>query len=80
MTVDEIREELLRRAEDVVRHLLPQGKRQGNVWLVGSVSGAPGKSLKIHIAGDKVGLWGDWAGSPAVHHKGLIEHKGVRRP
>jgi Protein of unknown function (DUF3987) len=48
---------------EVAQYLFPNGKRDGNHWCVGDVTGAPGKSFKVCIAGDKAGLWGDFAES-----------------
>ena len=52
---------LAQRAEDIARHLLPNGKRQGSEWCVGSISGEAGESLKVHLVGDKAGVWCDFA-------------------
>lgn len=52
---------LTQNAERVVRHLLPNGKNKSNKWLVGSVSGENGKSLKVTLVGEKVGSWADYA-------------------
>ncbi len=42
-------------------HLLPNGRREGAEWRCGSVQGEPGKSLGIHLAGAKAGIWSDFA-------------------
>jgi twinkle protein len=57
----DIEAKLQERAEDVCRYLFPNGRREGGEWVVGSVAGEAGKSLKINLAG-KVGLWRDFAG------------------
>ena len=36
-------------------------KKIGHEWCVGSVDGDEGKSLKVHLTGDKAGLWSDFA-------------------
>lgn len=46
---------------DVIAELFPNGKRQGKEWLVGSLTGQPGKSLRIDIIGKKSGCWIDFA-------------------
>ena len=65
--------ELLR---DGVAELAPflfsNGHREGNHWCVGSIEGEPGKSFKICIAGDKAGLWGDFAES-GKHSRNLLD-------
>ena len=52
---------LTQRAEEVARHLMPQGKKEGNEWCIGSIHGETGKSLKIKLTGEKAGLWCDFA-------------------
>jgi twinkle protein len=61
ITAKEISERLARQAEAVVQRLLPQGKREGREWVVGSVQGEPGQSLKVVLAGEKAGTWRDFA-------------------
>src|SRR5204862_167522 len=41
-------------------------------WCVGDITGTPGKSFKICIAGDKAGLWGDFADSQK-HTRSLLD-------
>jgi ribosomal protein L36 len=50
--------ELLKRAEIVCRHLLPQGRREGNEYKAGDLYGAKGDSLSINV---KTGVWKDFA-------------------
>lgn len=57
----DIEARLAERAEDVCRHLLPNGKREGAEWVVGSLDGEAGNSLKVNLAG-KIGVWRDFAG------------------
>ena len=52
---------LRERVEELAPYLLPNGRREGAHWCVGDVTGAPGKSFKICLVGDKKGLWGDFA-------------------
>lgn len=52
---------LARQAESICRDLLPNGKRQGHEWCVGSVQGEAGESLKVHLDGQKAGVWRDFA-------------------
>lgn len=73
MNLDEIKQALSERVEELARQLFPGGKRDGNHWCVGDVSGQPGKSFKICIAGPKVGLWGDFAEALGHHHCTLID-------
>ena len=66
-----IRELLLQRVAEVAQHLFPNGRREGNHWLVGNIAGDPGKSFKICVEGAKSGLWGDFAGAEK-HSRNLI--------
>lgn len=50
--------DLLAQAESLVPSWLPEGKRQGREWVVGSVRGEAGESLKINL--DK-GIWHEFA-------------------
>ena len=65
---------LAERAEDVCRHYLPAGNLAGNRWEVGDLNNAPGKSLKVDLAGKRRGRWRDYE----TGHKGdlldLIQH------
>ncbi|MDW9176990.1 toprim domain-containing protein [Legionella pneumophila] len=61
MMAKEISLLLAQRAEDIARHLLPQGKKEGNEWCVGSISGESGKSLRVRLTGEKAGIWCDFA-------------------
>ncbi len=54
---------LAQRAEEVARYLLPQGRKEGQEWCVGSVNGEPGRSLKVHLIGEKAGIFCDFADS-----------------
>ena len=57
----DIEAKLVERAEDVCRHLFPNGKREGAEFVVGSLAGEAGNSLKVNLTG-KVGVWRDFAG------------------
>jgi twinkle protein len=56
----QIEKQLCERAEEVCRHLLPEGKRDGAEYVCGDVAGSKGKSLKINL-GRKLGTWTDFA-------------------
>jgi hypothetical protein len=55
----ELQASLAARAEQVCRHLLPAGRRQGTRWVCGGVDGGPGKSMNVELEGDKAGVWHD---------------------
>jgi twinkle protein len=61
VTPREIAERLARDAEGIARMLLPDGKREGSEWRVGSIAREPGKSLGVHLNGGKAGVWSDFA-------------------
>jgi hypothetical protein len=72
MSPEEVKQALVRRAEELARYLFPHGKKAGNHWCVGSIAGEPGQSFKICVAGAKIGLWGDFDGSES-HCRSLID-------
>lgn len=41
--------------------IFPHGRREGHEFRVGSLAGEPGRSLAIHLAGDRAGVWADFA-------------------
>lgn len=57
----DVKKILVQRTEEVARYLLPRGKKVGNEWCVGSVDGEAGDSLKVHLTGEKSGVWQDFA-------------------
>jgi putative DNA primase/helicase len=63
---------LRERVAELAPYLFPSGKREGNHWSVGDISGSPGKSFKICIGGDKAGLWGDFVDSQK-HSRSLLD-------
>lgn len=71
--VSDIAAQLADRAEDLCRHLLPGGRREGAEWRCGSVQGEPGKSLGVHLNGTKAGRWADFATGESGDLLDLIE-------
>ena len=61
MNIGEISKSLSTQAASVAEYLLPHGKRVGNEWRCGSVDGDVGKSVGVHLTGDKSGVWSDFA-------------------
>ena len=61
MTPSELSKRLAEEAERVAEHLFPNGRREGQEWHIGSVNGDKGKSLGIHLSGNKAGIWSDFA-------------------
>jgi len=70
ITARYVSERLAAQAEGFARELLPHGKRDGDCWVVGSLDGDSGKSLKVHLTGEHAGQWRDWA---AEDHGDLID-------
>ena len=62
-SASEISNFLAGRVEILCRELLPEGKRVGAEWCVGSIYGEAGQSLRVHLTGEKAGLWADFNGS-----------------
>ncbi|HYQ91926.1 MAG TPA: toprim domain-containing protein, partial [Candidatus Competibacteraceae bacterium] len=60
MTPRTLNDRLLERIENVCRELLPNGKRMGQEWVCGDLSGQPGQSCRIHLSGEKAGVWSDF--------------------
>ena len=61
MNWNEISIRLATEAEAIAGMLLPNGKRQGPEWVVGSTGGETGESLKVRINGNKAGIWRDFS-------------------
>ena len=58
MHIKELSEMLWDDVINVSKYLLPNGKKESNEWVCGSVDGEKGKSLKINLAGKRV--WSDF--------------------
>lgn len=92
----EISNRLANEATAIAEMLLPNGKRVGPEWVIGSVDGEAGHSLKVRITGAKAGVWKDFASDKggdlidlwaAVNHVSLkdayvaaCEYLGVAEP
>ena len=58
-----IKQQLLSQLPFVLSYLLPEGKHQGQQYVVGNIQGDSGKSLVVELHGEKIGLWHDFATS-----------------
>lgn len=58
--ISEIAALLAKKAEEVCRWLLPNGKREGREWRAGSIYGDAGQSLGVNLS-CKAGVWRDFA-------------------
>lgn len=61
MNISAVSQQLAEDVERVCRHLLPNGRRDGQEWRVGSADGEQGKSLGVRLSGSKAGVWSDFA-------------------
>ncbi len=61
ITPRELSQRLACDAERFCRWLLPHGKIESGEWCVGSVGGEAGKSCKVHLSGDRAGVWCDFS-------------------
>src|SRR5262245_31593810 len=48
-------------AERICRYFFPDGKKEGQEWKIDDVNGGKGRSLGIHLSGEKAALWYDHA-------------------
>jgi hypothetical protein len=56
-----IARKLAEHIDQLAREILPNGHREGAEYRCGSVAGEAGSSLGVHLAGNKRGIWGDFA-------------------
>jgi hypothetical protein len=65
--------------EVICRHFFPAGKRYLDQWIIGNCNGDPGKSLKIELCGEKVGVAYDFATGQGWDLLDLLkDHTGLR--
>ena len=62
---------LAARAEDVCRHYLPNGRRQGRYWVAGDLDGARGRSLFVRLRGP--GTPGKFTDAATGEHGDLLD-------
>ncbi len=72
LDISDISEMLSARIEALCIELLPNGKRDGHEWRVGSVAGEPGRSMAVHVRGSKAGVWSDFSSGEAGDPLDLI--------
>ncbi len=61
------------RAEDVCRHYLSNGRREGRTWRVGDVDNAPGRSLCVQLSDGGRGAAGRWIDYATGEHGDLLD-------
>lgn len=65
MNAAELKDLLAKDAANIAAFLLPDGKKVGREWKVGSINGEPGGSLSVCLSGAKAGVWKDFASGQA---------------
>ena len=60
--LDELKLELHPHAAAFCQTFLPAGHRSGNYWIIGNARGVPGRSMWVHLSGERQGYWTDAAG------------------
>lgn len=68
---------LARRIDALVRELLPDGRREGAEW-VAAVRAERTPSFKVHLLGDKAGVWGDFGTGEFGDALDLVAHLQFR--
>ncbi|WCR54473.1 MAG: hypothetical protein PG981_001495 [Wolbachia endosymbiont of Ctenocephalides orientis wCori] len=58
---EQLKTQLLSNIRSCLSYLLPRGTFHGNKFYVGDIYGNKGKSLVVELAGNKAGLWHDFA-------------------
>ena len=71
MNASAIATALAARAEEVCRHYLPHGRRQGRYWVAGDLDGARGRSLFVRLRGP--GTPGKWTDAAEGSHGDLLD-------
>jgi hypothetical protein len=77
----ELADRLARHAEQVCRHYLSNGRRQGSYWLVGDVANTPGRSLFVRLRGPSSGngAAGKWTDAATGEHGDLLDLIAMNR-
>lgn len=57
----EVSRMLAHNMQSLAQTLLPGGTRQGAEWVCGSVAGEAGRSMAVHLHGEKAGKWADFS-------------------
>ena len=53
LSPDEVKQRVLARLPDYLGYLHPQGKVQGQKFVIGNVRGEKGKSLEVELSGER---------------------------
>jgi hypothetical protein len=68
----EISQMLAGRIRTLAPELLPNGRREGHEWRVGSLAGERGQSLAVHLSGVRAGVWCDFSSGERGDALGLV--------
>lgn len=69
----DLSERLAHNAQAVCRYYLPAGRREGRYWMVGDVTGTPGRSLYVRLFETDRGAIGNWVDAATGEHGDLID-------
>jgi hypothetical protein len=69
----ELSERLAASAQAVCRHYLPAGRREGRYWMIGDVTGTPGRSLYVRLFETERGAVGNWVDAATGEHGDLVD-------
>ena len=70
----DIARRLAEHAEEVCRHYLSSGRREGRYWLVGDADNTPGRSMFVRLkAGDAAKPAGKWTDAATGEHGDLLD-------
>ena len=77
----DLAQRLAQNAENVCRHYLSNGRRQGGYWLVGDVANQPGRSLFVRLKGPDhgKGAAGKWTDAATGEHGDLLDLIALNR-
>jgi hypothetical protein len=72
-TAADLARRLAARVEDVCRHYLSNGCREGRTWRVGDVDNTPGRSLCVQLTGNSKHTGGRWIDFATGEHGDLLD-------
>ncbi len=72
-TAADLARRLAAHAEDVCRHYLSNGRREGCTWRVGDVDNTPGRSLCVQLSDGGRGIAGRWIDFATGEHGDLLD-------
>ena len=69
----ELSQRLAQNVQAVCRHYLPAGRREGRYWMIGDVTGTPGRSLYVRLFETERGAIGNWVDAATGEHGDLVD-------